>query len=417
MKRVVFINLLIDRFWAKGSFLEKLFSLSNPESLRLSLISYNLGLYFRDEITKDQDIYLGSLKLDDYWLSHFKKFHQIDPSQIVNIPVDPFKISEWLEEYKRLSILNSVSDFVFSSYSELEASLEVLHGKEKSKEKISRNRFLNDKTTLVEWIKKQDIAFPKTDMVLGEDILFDHHEDSFVYKFHLSSGGGGKFSQAQLKSFQPWVHSRGLEKEWKKSLWLRQEKLVIKKEFSIFSHTNRNDFEIALVEYDSSSLSYLHFFGLKLSAAEEKAFQEVFVKIKTFLRENSYEGYFGFDALKSQEELFPLVDLNVRMTKTHLLWMGMKTWNPSYAIKAFYRKRFKNLKEKGSFKSFWEEFCNHLSLTSFGEASGQQIFPFEISGFSEGKSEVTFLLSQDTEEKVRLLVGKIDRVMKKMGYE
>lgn len=411
MSRLIFINLLIDRFWDRDSVMDKVFRVSNPESLKLTLNSYNLAVHFFDSESNDaKDEYILTIRPNQYWVSTFKEFHSCHLKRINVIDIDPFVQGPWLEKYKNGSLTKKIDTYVFAAISDLECKIAKANSFTGSfEEKAESHKSLNAKSYLKKIGAELSLLFPKSQMLTGAQIqgLSMEEAEKHLFKYQFSSGGGGQFSFERIKMLSEWAGKRGFRDDWNGSVWLVQEKLEVQKEWSVYSHTSDANFQSALVKYDAQALSHVHVFDK--NALSSAVVFEYWQKIKSDLIKQGYSGYFGFDLIESGKAFY-IVDLNVRMTKTHLLSMGLKKWHCYYGVAVFYRKRFVNSK-KQEFQDFWLQFISHQGLGEKGNAATYRILPFDVFLFVPGKAEITFLIDAASESEAMSLILEIDKVM------
>lgn len=398
MSRLIFINLQIDQLWSKESILAEVFKVSNPESKRLSLSVYNLALNYHDNNSSEQDVYLMTLLPDEFWMQQFNIFHHYKNKRIITLAQDPYNSKQWLSSFLNETKEIEFDSCVFAGISDFESFFSA--GIKLNEEFYKK---INSKVFLFEFCKKNSISFPKSEIVYGKDLQVD---SSFLYKFDISSGGNGHFYGDKLKAALLWVKRQGMEEAWNKSLWLKQEKLNPVKEYSCFGRVDADSFQIVEIKYDPKNLSYLHHFYHEMEAVKIKQVEAVFLKVQGFLKNSGYEGFFGFDVIDSKQGLFPIVDLNVRITKTHLLAMGLIQWQPKYIFNSYFRYRFLN-SQNIKFKDFWLKLCSDLSLSDMGEGPELQVLPFDVFAWSQGQAEITFIISVSKKEKLKDVISTI----------
>lgn len=408
MKRIIFLNLLIDRFWGRGSVLDRIFNVPNPESLRLSLISFNLAINFNDKKSDvNKDVYILSLAPDSYWLDQFKEFHQLDKKNYKVVKKDPYLMMDWLKEFSLGNSVVKFNDYVIAGVSDLEFAL--IHRELQlplKKSLVNEHKRMNSKKFLLQMASENSIPIPESQIILGKDIVFNVNAyGDKIFKFDNSSGGSGQFDFEKLKLIYNWAQSRQLGKDWDDSVWICQKKISIQNEWSVFSHTDSDDYNVCSVSYDSNFLSNKHYFekNSKIKSMSEK----LYLSVKKSLIGENYQGYFGFDVVSDENSQLFVVDLNLRLTKTHLLQMSLVNWKLVYKVGVFYRKRFL-LNRKTNFKDFWLSFCSFFKVNDLGEGDSFRILPFDVFGFSEGKSEITFLIDCDSDVVAESFVFQID---------
>lgn len=414
MKRLIFLNLLIDRFWARGSLLDKIFNISNPESLRLSLLSFNLALNYRDVNTDyKQDLYLLTQDVDLYWKKTFSSFHQLDQMNYFILKDDPYLDTEWVNKLSTILSNYKIQKFVFSGISNLEQALISKFALAKNEaDVLVLQKKLNFKGTLLDLAKSEDVLVPHSQSLLGRDLDFSKKNYmNKIFKFDMSSGGGGQFDAQKIEMLFKWSESRGLKTDWNDSVWLCQDRIQANREWSLFSHTLWNTFQVAEVLYDQNHLSNQHIFNKKQKNLIE--IENIHNKVKTYLIRQGYSGYFGLDLIQDSNDKIFVVDLNVRLTKTHLLSMAIEKWSLIHSLGVFYRKKFV-LKKNINFEFFWKKFCKDFALTEKGECSLGRVLPFDVFGFSLGQSEITFFIDVESKELIKQAVERIDNVIKGM---
>jgi hypothetical protein len=408
MSRLIFINLQIDQFWSKESILAEVFKVSNPESRRLSLAVYNLTLHYMDTDSSEQDVYLMTLVPDEFWLQKFNTFHQYKNKKIITLAQDPYDSKQWLKAFLDEAKKMRFDSYVFSGISDFESFFCI--GKMHNEEFYKK---INSKVFLSEFCKKNCISFPESKAVYGKDLQAD---SSVLYKFDISSGGNGHFYGDKLTAALLWVKRQGMEEAWNKSLWLKQEKINPVKEYSCFGRVDADSFQIVEIKYDPKNLSYLHHFYHEMEEMKFKQVEDVFFKVQDFLKKSGYLGFFGFDVIDSKQGFYPIIDLNVRITKTHLLAMGLTQWQPKYNFNSYFRYRFLNSLDV-KFKDFWLKLCSELSMSDMGVGTEFQVLPFDVFAWSQGQAEITFIISVSKREKLKDVIGVIKEKLHEVASE
>lgn len=410
MNRLIYINLMIDQIWARGSVLEKVFSTPIPSSSRFSLSQQNLALNYCDKVRssfnpihKVKNTYVLSWEPDPYWIENFNDYHDYKSKSIVTLSSDPRKSEDWAHQLAGKTKDLMFDDFVFSGISLTEEMVIKKLGRPKMSEEGSGlppgylseidHQRLNAKQFLFEFCKVQNIIFPQSELVRGIDIEKVSSGKPVIFKFNQSSGGQGQWNAEKVQSILGWIRRQSLEQDWMESIWLKQERLDVMHEYSCFGHVEQDKPEIAEIQYDFNHLSFQHdFTSPNLLPQEHDEMRRIYRLVQSFLRAENYRGYFGFDSLQTKEGFYPIVDLNVRLTKTHLLRMAMKNWVSKFPRKIFIRIRFPN--DKGlSFEVFWKDFCLGMKVNFLGESQNRQVLPFDAFAWGPGQSEVCFILS------------------------
>ncbi len=246
----------------------------------------------------------------------------------------------------------------------------------------------NEKKFLVDWCREQGILFPETVVVGARDLKSERTKRSGVWiaKPNLSSGGAGAWVindprdviLGRLDAFaqRPNVVS---------DVWLLQKYYSRAKDWAIVGELTSVSGQVRLepmraveVRYDRSRYSYAHWFSQKFSgdSLQEQELQRVYAQVADLLRQKGYQGCFGFDAFLSESgEFFPIVDLNVRLTKTHLLQRALsKVLQQNTGQVLRWRSLHTNAP---SFSVFWKALRDE-----FAEYEKDDLAPILVSGFS-----------------------------------
>lgn len=410
MSKCVFINLLIDQIWARDSILSQVFSISNPESKRLSLVNQNLALYYRSNSDWKNNYYILGVHPEKQWLDHFKVYHKIDESRILLIDSEPYYTDSWCREFELYKNSINFEEFIFSGISQLEEKILGIYGKNPSIEEREFKK-LNSKNFIFEASQDLKIKFPVSELISGKELtnfLMSDASENFKFKALLSSGGSGQFTNTKLKSLLLWSQRNNWLQKWEQAIWLKQQKLSPLREFSYFGHTDSAEVQIVEVAYDINSLSLFHNFTPAIDETIKSNFVKTFKNVSQYLQNCGYQGPFGIDAMQTEENLFYCVDLNVRVTKTHLLSEILKQWPVAFQYRLFYRHRFIN--QQKNFLDYWQSICQSNNLNNFGEGIDVQVFPVEVSAWAQGLSEVTFLITLADKEKFNYIIENIKRI-------
>ena len=122
-----------------------------------------------------------------------------------------------------------------------------------------------------------------------------------------------------------------------------------------------------------------------------------FEKIRQHLIQQKYSGYFGFDSIVGKDQNFyPVIDLNVRMNKSHVLLQVSKRLKFPETNISFFRLRFINNRWL-NFRDFWiflEKECDGI----FSKSGDTEIIPVDWSYWNLGKSECLMALSSGSAE-------------------
>lgn len=394
MKRFIFTNLLIDQIWDQNSILDKVFQIPNPDSVRLSRLNENLGLYLADSENMKDSLHVFSLKPDHFWINSFAPLKSFKDLQYVVFNSQPRCIESWLSEFEMKLGLSKWDEYVFAGISNLEINLLAKTNGTNANLKFPFVKF-NKKDFLKLFCESENIAFPQSEIITGENIstMSEDEQKNFIFKSLTSSGGSGLFDSNKLQTVQTWVERNNLIPEWKQSVWLKQEIIHRKEDFTAFGHTDSSRATIVKVHYDQKLLSDVHLFNLSLDKKIESSIQDCYAKVRQSLMNEGYEGPFGFDSILATNGIFfPMTDLNVRMTKTHLLAAALKFWNPVFNKNMIARMRFLNPHSR-IFESFWSFATRSLNLDAAGIGTHVQIIPVDVSGWAYGRAEVTWCIS------------------------
>jgi hypothetical protein len=175
-------------------------------------------------------------------------------------------------------------------------------------------------------------------------------------------------------------------------MWVWQKRYPRQADFAAFgSITNQigttklSPMNLAAITYDSRGLSQTHEM-VPANDSHWTTFNEVYCQLAEQLVEAGYCGDFGFDGFETTTgQLFPLVDLNVRTTKTHLIaaaadrlqlqnWRALRIrWPSSKSI---------------CFDEWIKTIHPNLQLNDRGQShAGLIMRPFSVSGMTENYND------------------------------
>lgn len=394
--KIIFANLLIDSLWDNNGFLEKIFDVKSPNVNNLARINEYLGQFLAND--------------GDYVICPAKPSQNIVPFQSPYLNLS--KVN-WVYTHSSLNHIDAFSDevvsqvfdkkigdFIFSGFSPLE--IQIVKKLKMVVPDYATDFSLaikfNKKDYLMSLSSKLGIKIPRTEVVDGSQITNTHH----LYKSLVSSGGSGIYTFPDIERVKLWSDRKNLSEEWKKSKWLKQEILDRDQDFNCFGYTDSDRFQTVKIKYDKNRLSYQHDFDFELETKTGEELKKSFDKIKSHLIEQNYKGPFGFDSvITKNKDVFPIVDLNVRLNKSHVLRQIMQKFKVRKLYTSFYRLRFIN-SEWPSFETFWRFL---LESTNINSDIDSFIFPVDASYWNEGKSECLIALSTDS----RSLKERIDQ--------
>ncbi|MGZ5280468.1 MAG: hypothetical protein ACXWC9_11020 [Pseudobdellovibrionaceae bacterium] len=409
MSRLIFINLAIDQLWDPEKNLSSLFPARIPESEHLVRINENMGLFLSE--TGDQVL----MYQDTQGWREFLQRHSSSWGEVIEISAHPFDQELWLSQARlKLKDRGPFSEFISASLSGLEdsllrnSSLFPFHRPALDTNALSA---LNRKVFLVDLAQLGFLKVPPTDVYWQKDLLstdFPAFSDPRILKHDFGSGGAANFLLSQSSDSTLTMLQRRLSPNTK-AQWLLQKKISASFEGSVFGWGHDSIApKTAQVFYTAQGLSYRHEFQVPEDIQKEAA--ETFRKLRLHLQSLGYTGPIGLDFLISSEnnEMY-FVDLNLRLTKTHLLALAAQKFSLSLENLISIRHRWRE-PETLRFQSWWDRSRKALSLNDKGEdPSGQLMIPYSVAGIeSPGPiKEVSFFISRSPnfEKAVMQLLG------------
>ncbi len=376
-----FINLSIDQHWDKSQLLSKVFSVRIPNSENLQLSQLDLSVY----LSNKNDTCVVHNRFDEGFKAFLLKRGLVN-FNVLEISENPYYESQWTKEFKIKVNDKKFDDFNFCAMSSLEESIV-----ESSKKKDASFTFVpiqiyanwNNKAFLLDLAKKIPFRLPQTHVVtldsLGKDIKSLSIKSPFIIKYVHSSGGGGSFVVNNREDMKFVEYLQRYQNEFSSSHWLIQKKINIEKEFSTVGVSNDHDslytFEVS---YDKNGYSYFH----KLSRSESRIIpveiSDMGKKLSQWLQEHNYFGPFGFDSICASKEIYPVIDLNIRYNKGHLILLAAEKLG--LVDVDSYRFRWRG-NPQDSFEAWWKKMRIILGLNELGERSdGFKFVPYVFSG-------------------------------------
>jgi hypothetical protein len=444
-EKIAFMNLGLDQNFDKLKLLQTLFPARVPASERLILSQLDMSLYS----VSHHGLAIGFQKPEADLLSWLEGM-KVRVPRMLSLKTNPYFITQWLEELKaelvRLDydILGATAEL--AGLSSLESELidtYKLRAAKYQRHSIDFFSRVNSKSFLADLCLRWGCPFPRTILTntrsLNREIEQWTGQFPLFIKYNHSSGGGGSFEISDKKDISFIKYIDRHKSDLGDGIWLLQEKILARKQFSCLCEANATLSlqSVMEVEYNSHGYSSRH----KLASPSE---------IIDFLPELSgiadrivgvlegYQGPFGFDAILSDNgDLYPIIDLNIRMNKGHLILKAAEQFQIESAD--IYSVR---IRETGfrfsSFAELWGQICQRLNLDEQGQSQGGQfVIPYLTSGivdpslsiitssqaFREGSSlrspvELTCFFGHKNspeEESIRWrerAIGEISKVMK-----
>ena len=393
---LIFINLLIDSLWSDGNFLEKIFDVKSPNVSNLARINEYLGQYFAND--------------GDYVICPEKPLQKIRDFQESYLN---FSSVNWVYVHSALNQVQNFSTEVAKQIHDKTLGGAVLAGNSPLENlllqtlNISTSGYgcdsnlvkkLNQKDYLLEISQKLKIQVPESEVISVDKISNSNH----LYKSLISSGGSGVYSYQDMERIKMWAQRKGLSSDWDRSMWLKQEMLNRAQDFNCFGSTESDRFQTVKIKYDRNRLSYQHDFDFEIDSKIADELKQSFMKVKNHLVEQGYSGPFGFDSVVTTDKrIFSVLDLNVRLNKSHVLRQVMQRFKVRKLYTSFYRLRFIN-SEWTSFEVFWRFLQESTNINGDRDSF---LFPIDASFWNEGKSECLIALSTDN----KVLKERIDQ--------
>jgi hypothetical protein len=389
MKKMYFFNLSLDQLYDEKAILNKLFPLRVPRSEALVRLNEDYAYL----ITKQEDTAFQFTRPEP-WVEKIWRSHMPDLGAAEVIRANPYDWSKWLEEFndKRIHHQFQFNTALVCGISPLE---EVLNREIPISNihpiDLRLSTYLNKKTNLPIIASDLKLGFPESNIKSSEQLLSDLKSPveykEYIIKAPFGSGGGSNFAILDNPHFFKYFLNflNGIPSDFE---WLVQKKINRNLDFSYVGDVKISDTgEFFEILYDQFSLSYMH------KSLEDKDVLTQLIpvadRVKKYLKDKGYRGPFGFDGFMSSEgEIYPMIDLNVRWTKSHFF----------SAIK-------KRLKIKDSWAVIRERFVCETkydveSLIEFfakiaKENKIQLFLPLNLTGLfqgSPGKSEFTYFV-------------------------
>lgn len=387
MNKAVFMNLSIDQLFDPAGNLQKIFSVRIPQSEHLTRVSEDLAVFLTG--------------LDDLAIQYKEipaALHEVflgqgfQSGKVISITANPFDGTPWSDEVRQKTTGMKIDHWQVAGLSAVESALV---GKNYSQLTVKDYAQLNKKTWLVELAKNNAWNFPISEIV-KTNVLVSKMNQHFDQNKHLvlkpswSSGGGGNLYIEKVEDpICRHLFSR-LDQIQPEFQWIIQQRIPRSHDWSITASTDSDEIKVYEVFYDKSGLSYRHQRVLEQALVD---FYETISKVlRLELKSKGYFGVFGFDSFSDPKgEIFPITDLNVRWTKTHLIEAAIAKLNLSKAVESY---RFRFHREK--VVNFDEGFKRMSNLISTNP--DQLFFPYLLSGLCSdqpGQTEISFFTNSD----------------------
>lgn len=387
MNKAVFMNLSIDQLFDPAGNLQKIFSVRIPQSEHLTRVSEDLAVF----LTGLDDLAIQYKEIPAALQKVFVE-QGFQSGKVIPITANPFDGTPWIDEVRQKTARMKIDHWQVAGLSAVESALV---GKNDSRLTFKDYAQLNKKTWLVELARVNGWKFPISEVVKTADLLtklnqyFVQHK-GLVLKPSWSSGGGGNLYIEKVEDpICRHLFSR-LDQIQPEFQWIIQERIQRSQDWSITASTDSGEIKVYEVFYDKSGLSYRHqrVFEPEIVSVYEKISDGLRIELKS----KGYFGVFGFDSFSdSKSEIFPITDLNVRWTKTHLIEAAMAKLNLSTAVESY---RFRFQREK--VVNFDEAFMRMSNLISTNP--DQLFFPYLLSGLCTdlpGQTEISFFTNSD----------------------
>ncbi|MBK7842438.1 MAG: hypothetical protein IPJ71_01890 [Bdellovibrionales bacterium] len=265
-EKIAFVNLGLDQNFDKLKLLQTLFPARVPASERLVLSQLDMSLY----LVSQNGLGIGFQKPEgdlSSWLDRMK----VRVPRVLSLKTNPYFITQWMEELKtellRLDydILGATAEL--AGLSDLESELiETFKLRAPKFQGHSVDFFsrVNSKSFLIELCSQWGCAFPKTVLTntrsLNREIKQWTGQFPLFIKYEHSSGGGGTFeiADSQDVSFIKYIDRH--KSDLGDGIWLLQEKISAKKQFSCLCEANSSPSLkcVMEVEYNSHGYSSRH---------------------------------------------------------------------------------------------------------------------------------------------------------------
>ena len=327
MRRLIFFNLSIDQLWDTTSTLRQIFPHRIPESELIIRAVEDLSLF---AVQRD-DIALISSEETRKLIASINPSATSSPASYRIVRSNPFDAEQWVDEVS--SLLDQelkCDDFELwpASLSALELSLLRRFPRLKLPQWLPLGldfAALNAKSSIQQWAKVAGVPAPysvivSTSMLLNDSLL-PSLSFPVVIKADHASGGGGNFLLRSKADFQLRVLRRQLEGSTDAHFqWTIQQWFDGAKNISVFGWANGTQPEVFTVDYDATGLSFQH--RRCLDSDHLGKARQCFECVSTELKSLGYFGPFGLDLIFDQQQGALLIDVNIRLTKTHLISMA-----------------------------------------------------------------------------------------------
>lgn len=385
---LIFLNLLIDSLWSEDNFLNRVFQVSSPETLRLSRINEYLGCFFGS--AGDYIVVPGPI--DEKYIELLKLNFNLEKVNFVSVPVPLQNIKEFAADVKNKC--RKIESTVFSGISELELKilqeLELPLPKSWPKE-IEQAKLFNRKDYLIYLSGILNFPLPASEVVMGNQITASNS----LFKNLISSGGSGIYSFSELMKIKTWAERKNMAQDWALSKWMKQDVVNRALDVNCYGHSESPEFNLACVKYDQNRLSLQHDLNPVIDTKFEHILRKTYEKVRIHLISQGYSGFFGIDGIMGKDgKLFPVIDLNVRMNKSHVLHQVAKRIKFPRPHISFFRLRFVN-KRWLNFQDFWK-FIDKEFETIILKSTPSLLIPVEWSYWNLGKSECLMAVTSDS---------------------
>jgi hypothetical protein len=420
MSRLIFVNLAIDQLWDQKQALKQVFPARLPVSEFLIRSNENLGIF----LSQPEDTVLALRRVRGF--EEFLTARQCTFGHLLDIAANPYDQDAWLSEVTRAltrtptstsSLSHRYASLVAVSRSVLEDSLIAKFVEKPTRAGLDTSRLaeLNNKQVLLKFAHEGLVKVPPT-RILNQTNLrrlsAEQISSRCLFKHEFGSGGGGNF----LASQWPLLQRRLSDDD--EAHWLMQDKIIDAQEGCVFGGdygTKNESVSLCEVSYTPHGLSYKHGFSSSFSESVKEEVHATYGRLRERLRTDGYDGPIGIDFLvdRHTNEVF-YVDLNLRLTKTHLLLSALQKFRVAPHRFQSYRHRWIST-QTCTFVSWWNQLRRELHLNACGENEvGIVILPYSVAGLeSPGNlKEVSFFYSaslaqeKDIENALRKITGE-----------
>lgn len=392
MRQLYFINLSLDQLYDTLGVLKKLFPIRVPRSE--ALVRSNEDFAYLLTNTNDTAFQYSRPEpwIDALWRKSIPHLGSIEVMKS-----NPYDWQDWIQEFNEIiKAKNLKYDGAFVcgvSFVEEEINKKIPLSNVTFSQQ-SKVQVLNKKTKLPEIMQELSVDFPEsrtlTSSQLISELEYKKISSEYLIKASYGSGGGANFSFESMDSSFAQYFLNFLKISPVDFEWLIQKKLDRHLDFAFVGDTSDESGEILEIIYDHLMLSNEH--KVLINPTLRQKILSVASDLRSYLLKQEYRGPFGFDGILTQQgKLYPVIDLNVRWTKSHYfvkLVSKLNIRDPWVVI----RERFVSEK-KYQVEKLIED------LTQLGLQLGIKLFfPINISGLFQGepgKSEFTYLLQAD----------------------